>query len=172
MYSLHIYTLTIVDVCVVVSSILLLGNNLLLKREEVISRDIQKNQTRNFPVISNQRSSDDIHINPQYYTKQPTLYGYSPIINPPATSGVNNTEYPAIMKYLFYPTDTTSHPKINGNFDIHSIRLTPNSAEAIITIQSDQENIVWSSPYSPFWKLVVDDIPSNTQPNVYRTNSI
>jgi len=164
-YPLHICTLIIVEVCVVSFSIPLFGNNLGLVKQEVVKREMEKMQTKKFPEISNQRTSEKNNINPQYYTKQPALYGYSPVIHPILVSLINSAEYPIIMKDLFYPAQNNGYPDVNEICDISSIRLTPNSAQAIIDIQPDQKDVVWSSPYSPFWKLSVDGNPSLAKPN-------
>lgn len=165
-----IYVVSIVEVVVISWSIVLLGNNLLytgLTKDEAFERELIKKRTEYFPLISNDRSAQNSHINPQYYTKQPTLYGYNPVIYPTLASFIDDPEYPVIMKYLFYPVNTVGQPDINDDFKVYSIRLTPNSAEAAIDIQSKEQKIVWSSPYSSSWILSIDGVRSKTQPNKF-----
>jgi hypothetical protein len=163
-----VYLLCVIEVVVVSWSIGLLGNNLYyrgLTNQEAVSRESVKQRTKYFPIISNERSIQDSHVNPQYYTKQPSLYGYNPVIYPTFASFISDPKYPLIMKYLFYPENTAGFPDINDYFKINSVRLTPNSAEATIVIQSNEQNIVWSSPYSSSWILSIDGVQSYTQPN-------
>ena len=72
------------------------------------------------------------------------------------------------MKYLFYSTSSLDMPKISGDLKVLSVRLTPNSAKATINNQGKELNIVWSSPYSSFWKLSVDGVPTPTYPNKFK----
>ncbi len=163
-----IYLLCVADVLVISWSFSLFGNNLFyrgLTIREAVQRDSVKYVTKGFPEISNQRSPEDSHINVQYYTKQPALYGYDPVIHPALKSLINDPEYPVIMKYLFYPETKTGYPDMNEDFKIHSVRLTPNSAGAIIDITSKDQNIIWSSPYSSFWMLSVDGVTAVTRKN-------
>lgn len=163
-----VYLLSVAEVLAVSWSIGLLGNNLYyrgLTKQEAADRELTKIQTKDFPEISNERSTQTSHINPQYYSKQPTLDGYNPVIEPTMSSFINDPEYPVIMKCLFYPVNSTGFPDMNSDFKISSIRLTPNGAEAMIDIQSKEQNIVWSSPYSSYWKLAIDGVRSATLPN-------
>jgi len=160
-----LYIVSIIEMVIVSWSFGLFGNNLYyrgLTVQEAKAREAIKIQTQYFPSIQNERSGEDSHINPQYYSKQPALYGYDPVIHPALASFVNTPEYPVVMKYLFYPVNPTGYPDMNGDFTINLIRLTPSSAEASIRIQSDKK-IVWSSPHSPFWMLSIDSVATQTQ---------
>ncbi len=168
--NIFVYLLAVIEVAIVSWSIPLLGNNLYyrgLTEQEAAARELVKQQTKYFPFISNERSAQDSHVNPQYYTKQPALYGYNPVIYPTFISLINDPVYPEIMKYQFYPVNNVGYPEMNNDFKIHSIRLTPNSAEATIEIQPKEQNIVWSSPYSSSWIFSIDGVRAVTQSNSY-----
>lgn len=160
--------LLLIEIFVTSGNVSLMGNNLFymgLNDADIKIREQAKQETNVFPVVSNERSDKDRHINAQYYTKQPSMYGYNPVSFPSIFQLMKTEEYPIVMKRLFYAVDKESMPLNKDAVHIKNIKLTPNAVEAHIDVLSERNDIVWSSPYVRFWKLSVGGLPTVTRQN-------
>ena len=157
------------EIIIVLWSLSLYGNNYYwigYTKEETAKREVMKDQTKYFPSQSNERLIHNYYINPQYYSKQPAVYGYHSLMNPVLSSYSFTPVYIPIMMYLFYSQNEQGYPNI-ARSTVGSVRLTPVGAETDITVLSDDMPIVWSTPFTPYWKLYIDGQLSPTQPNKF-----
>lgn len=162
--------LMLIEILITSGDIILIGKNMVyrgLNDAGVETREKAKIRTADFPSMPNERNEEDFIESPQYYSKVPTIYGYSPIIYPRIKKLMKNTDYPLLMKQIFYEVDANSFPVQSADVRIGHVRITPNKVETTIRVLYGTRKFVWSSPYVSFWKMSVDGAAWSTYESAF-----
>ncbi len=157
---------------IVLGEFLLLPKQLIfLKRDSLLYQQLipmQENlKTKGFTSTTNERTLSTNWSNEQIYTKNPSAYGYNTLIHPAIKNLMLNNKYAELIKNIFYLADKEGNPFIDAQIDIKIIKFQPNYINLIIETSQDNNQIVWSSPYTKNWKIYINKKLSQTVMNPY-----
>lgn len=108
-----------------------------------------------FTYSSNERK-DSID---QFITNIPTSDGYSPVRTVTMQlllNKVGEKEYQSLTHYMLYFPGKSNKPNLDSLKSISNIELRPNSLSAVIESKKNNQDVIWSSSYTPYWKLEVN----------------
>ncbi|MBI3070654.1 MAG: YfhO family protein [Deltaproteobacteria bacterium] len=99
----------------------------------------------------------------QYFAKQPAVVAYQPFAHPVGVRLAGDRALRDRLDHVFYPTERDGKPAMAMADEITIRRLTTASAEVEVLLSADVAEFVWSSPFTPNWKLTVDGAPHETR---------
>lgn len=117
--------------------------------------------TRGFPAPVNERLPEAPARNYHYYTKQPAISGYMPNIHPRMQALRQSPHFKLLLRQILYPASESGFPE-SAPASVKLTALTPSRLEAAMTAPAGPQMFVWSSPYTPSWRLSIDGRPEPT----------
>lgn len=121
-----------------------------------------------FPPPPNRRVIGDLsQYNGHLLSKVPHVVGYMPQIHP-LIAALSKDQYNLnLLVYTFYPAGEDRWPRFSGGERIAITVMDPNRIEAVIETSNERATYVWSSPFSPNWRLEINGVPTVCRQNRY-----
>ncbi|MDP3941925.1 MAG: YfhO family protein [bacterium] len=115
-----------------------------------------------FSVQENTRK-ETVH---RLFTKIPDDWGYREVVDLKIFklwNSVSLTHYKRLSRYIFYFPGNDGLPDETKNANIGIETLDPSKVKLKIISQENNQRVIWSSPYTPFWKLFINGKKATTQ---------
>lgn len=122
-------------------------------------------KTDGFPAPPNERTPP-VPINQQYFTKVPTIVGYSTNIHPTVLRLQFDPRLWDLLGRLFYAADASGMPIVDRDADVTVRELVPDRVVAVVR-SAEPSQLTWSSPFSAAWRLSVDDVSQEAVANAF-----